>query len=241
MLLCLAVGLRAAPAAEPAARPNIIFLLTDDQRDNTLGAMGHPFVKTPKLQGNPFYDSLYRNLHIHIPDETGTDPYRFIPEFILDQDQGRRTQTYTYAYGRETCLEHHVRYYQTITGLDHVIGQLRADLNRRDLARNTVILYGSDHGLLMGEYGIVVDSLIADLLFLFPTEFVAQRILESPRKIICFVHYARCYLLSTSTPLHVANRIVDDELISNCPDRLKSDSQVPHDAFSNGWARDFWR
>ena len=30
-------------------RPNIIFLLTDDQRDNTFAAMGHPFVKTPNV------------------------------------------------------------------------------------------------------------------------------------------------------------------------------------------------
>ena len=29
--------------------PNIIFLLTDDQRDNTLGMMGHPWVHTPGL------------------------------------------------------------------------------------------------------------------------------------------------------------------------------------------------
>ncbi len=41
--------LPAAEIAGPAAKPNIIFLLTDDQRDNTLGAMGHPFVKTPHL------------------------------------------------------------------------------------------------------------------------------------------------------------------------------------------------
>ena len=30
-------------------RPNIIFLLTDDQRDNSFAAMGHPFVKTPNV------------------------------------------------------------------------------------------------------------------------------------------------------------------------------------------------
>ena len=36
-------------ASADAARPNIIFLLTDDQRDNTFGAMGHPFVQTPNI------------------------------------------------------------------------------------------------------------------------------------------------------------------------------------------------
>lgn len=39
--------LRAAPGSD--ARPNIVFLLTDDQRHDTLGAMGNSIVKTPNL------------------------------------------------------------------------------------------------------------------------------------------------------------------------------------------------
>jgi arylsulfatase A-like enzyme len=45
-LLCLGFLLQ---AFAEAARPNIIFLLTDDQRDNTYAAMGHPFVDTPNV------------------------------------------------------------------------------------------------------------------------------------------------------------------------------------------------
>ena len=52
-LLCLFVHVSlatpAAQAADAAMRPNIIFLLTDDQRDGTFGAMGHPWVKTPNV------------------------------------------------------------------------------------------------------------------------------------------------------------------------------------------------
>ena len=130
--------------------------------------MARPANENPKLKGNPFYDTLYRDISIQIPDDTCTDPYRFIPQFILDQDKGRRTQTYTYSYTRETCLEHHIRYYQTITGLDHIIGRLRDDLDRRGLAQNTVILYGSDHGLLMGEYGMGGKALLFDLASKIP-------------------------------------------------------------------------
>ena len=44
---CFLVG---APAANRSSRkPNIIFLLTDDQRDNTFGIMGHHWVKTPNI------------------------------------------------------------------------------------------------------------------------------------------------------------------------------------------------
>lgn len=40
-------SLRAADAA--GKRPNIIFLLTDDQRNDTLGCAGHPIIKTPNI------------------------------------------------------------------------------------------------------------------------------------------------------------------------------------------------
>jgi arylsulfatase A-like enzyme len=130
--------------------------------------MTRPANENPKLKGNRFYDTLYRDVDIQIPDETATDPYRFIPRCIMDQDRGRRTQTYQYAYTRPTCLEHHIRYYQTITGLDHVLGNLLEDLERRGLSENTVILYGSDHGLLMGEYGMGGKALLYDLASKIP-------------------------------------------------------------------------
>ncbi len=38
------------PAAEPeTTRPNILFFLTDDQRNDTLGCCGHPIIKTPTI------------------------------------------------------------------------------------------------------------------------------------------------------------------------------------------------
>ena len=130
--------------------------------------MSRPANENPKLKGHPIYDTLYRDVDIQIPAETATDPYRFIPKFIMDQDAGRRTKTYTYNYTRPTCLEHHIRYYQTITGVDQVIGRMLADLKRRNLARNTVIIYASDHGLLMGEYGMGGKALLYDLASKIP-------------------------------------------------------------------------
>ena len=134
-----------------------------------------PANENPKLKGSRFYDTLYRDVDVQIPAETGKDPYRFIPKFIHDQNRGRRTSTYPYNYTRPSCLEHHVRYYQMISGLDHVIGQLLADLDKRNLSKNTVIIYASDHGLLMGEYGMGGKALLYDLA----------------SKIPCFIHDPR--------------------------------------------------
>ena len=130
--------------------------------------MTRPANENPKLKGSPFYDTLYRNIEIPLPPDTCTDPYRFIPKFIMDQDKGRRNQTYSYDYDLATCREHHIRYYQTITGLDHIIGGLLADLKKRGLDQNTVILFGSDHGLLLGEYGMGGKELLLDLATKIP-------------------------------------------------------------------------
>lgn len=149
--------------------------------------MSRPANENRQLQDNPFYDTLYRDLDFQIPATTGTDPYRFIPKFMMDQDKGRRTQTYTYSYTLPTCREHHVRYYQTITGLDDVIGKLLDDLKRRQLAENTVIIYAADHGLLMGEYGMGGKALLYDLA----------------SKIPCFIH-------DPSVPEQLRGRQVDN-------------------------------
>lgn len=130
--------------------------------------MARPANENPELQGTRFYDELYRDLDIEIPDETATDPYQFIPRHILDQDEGRKTSTYQYNYTRETNTEHHIRYYQTIAGLDYVIGEFVKDLEERELMDNTIIIYGSDHGLLMGEYGMGGKSLLYDLASKIP-------------------------------------------------------------------------
>lgn len=140
--------------------------------DKGWSKMTRPANENQKLKGHPVYDTLYRDIEIEIPKDTATDPYRFIPKSIQDQDKGRRTQTYAYNYTKPTCREHHIRYYQTITGLDHVIGNLINDLKQRGLSENTIIIYGSDHGLLMGEYGMGGKALLYDLA----------------SKIPCFIH-----------------------------------------------------
>jgi arylsulfatase A-like enzyme len=40
---------RAAAAAHPGKRPNILFIFTDDQRADTIAALGNRFIKTPNL------------------------------------------------------------------------------------------------------------------------------------------------------------------------------------------------
>ena len=44
-------------------------------------------------------------------------------------------------------------YYRLITGVDTVVGQVRSELKQRGLSENIVIIFTSDHGFFLGEYG----------------------------------------------------------------------------------------
>ena len=136
--------------------------------------------KNPKLKDHPLYGDLYRDLNVSIPKETATDPYQYIPQNVMDQGKGR-IKCYAYDYDRKICQEHHVRYYQQITGLDKVIGDLVETLAKKKLDKNTVIIFGSDHGLLMGEYGMGGKGLLYDLASKFPCFIYDPRLPDKKR------------------------------------------------------------
>src|SRR5262245_49808523 len=47
--LALLAGLFLAAPAVPADRPNVVFLVSDDQRADTIRALGNPLIETPTL------------------------------------------------------------------------------------------------------------------------------------------------------------------------------------------------
>ena len=58
----------AAPGlAAPAARPNFVFILLDDQRWDALSCMGHPFQKTPNIDRIAHEGVLFRNYFCTTP------------------------------------------------------------------------------------------------------------------------------------------------------------------------------
>jgi arylsulfatase A-like enzyme len=62
LLLLATVALLAAPgAAETPNKPNVLFLLTDDQRFDLLGCAGHPILKTPNIDGLAKRGVRFRN------------------------------------------------------------------------------------------------------------------------------------------------------------------------------------
>lgn len=143
-----------------------------------VGKMHQPYTESasvnPRLQDHPIYGGKYRDIDIPYPQQHPINPYDHIPQRVMDQDEGRNT-TYRYIYDPVSGREHHYRYYQMVTEIDQMVGELVATLEEQGLADNTVIIYGSDHGLLMGEYGMGGKGLLYDLSV----------------KIPCFIHDPR--------------------------------------------------
>ena len=52
-----------APLAPPPRRPNVLFILTDDQRQDTIHALGNPAIQTPNLDGLVRSGVTFRNAY----------------------------------------------------------------------------------------------------------------------------------------------------------------------------------
>lgn len=135
-------------------------ILHPDEQGQT--RMTKPANSHPQLVDHPVYGSLYRNVDIDVPSSFTDDTARHIPLDVHPREGRMTTYSYSYA-GEEVLREHKIRYYQLIHGVDLVVGQLRASLEERGLADNTVIIFSSDHGLLMGEYAMGGKSVLYDI------------------------------------------------------------------------------
>ena len=129
--------------------------------------MTKPANSHPLLVDHPVYGSLYRGYEFEPPRSFYDDTAKHIPLDIHPREGRMATYSYDYA-GEQVLREHHVRYYQLIHGVDTALGKLRESLERRKLADNTVILFSSDHGLVMGEYAMGGKAVLYDLVTRVP-------------------------------------------------------------------------
>ena len=100
----------------------------------------------------------------------------FLPShpFRIGSDTGRDELLAPFPRTLEDARAQTHDYYAAITGLDHHIGRLLADLERRGELKNTLIAFSSDHGLELGSHGrfgkqdLYSDAMRAPLVFAGP-------------------------------------------------------------------------
>ncbi|AWW29557.1 acetylglucosamine-6-sulfatase [Echinicola strongylocentroti] len=101
------------------------------------------------------YKSLYREVEIPLPDhyiakKDITEPK--LPEELLRTED--RQSGYDYVDTPADTRDIYTRQLQALTGIDRFVGNLRQVLEKEGLSENTVIVFTSDHGLFMGQYGL---------------------------------------------------------------------------------------
>jgi arylsulfatase A-like enzyme len=100
----------------------------------------------------PYYtDNLYKDVNIPMPVTADPAIFNNLPEFL------RKTMNRDRWYWRFDTAEKYQRmvkgYYKMISGVDSVIGRIRATLKEEGLADNTVIIFMGDNGYFLGERG----------------------------------------------------------------------------------------
>ena len=178
---------KAAEDKEISHKPFILSVSLSTPHDSQAHSMGAsdfkraPSSENAELTNHPIYDKLFRDGSIAAHEDTGRDPYKFLPKNILDHSKGRARGLYSVYYKRDTNKEAHVRYFQMIQGIDKLMGEMIETLRVNNQLDNTVIIFSSDHGLHMGENGFGGKSLLTDVAAKIPFLLYDPRLTKKKR------------------------------------------------------------
>jgi arylsulfatase A-like enzyme/lysophospholipase L1-like esterase len=126
-----------------------------------------------------------------------------IPESVYN---GEYISTYDYVKNPEDMKEREIRTIQTISGIDKLLGKLLGKLDEQGIAKNTIIVFTSDHGLLHGEHGLGGKVLLYEPSVRVPLIMYDPRSVESPvvpssEALVALVDIAPTLLELTGVPV----------------------------------------
>ncbi|MDF1823214.1 MAG: sulfatase-like hydrolase/transferase [Verrucomicrobiales bacterium] len=101
------------------------------------------------------YKTLYRDIEIPMPEHyvaKADIQTPKLPDHVLKVEE--RQTGYDYVNEPETNRERIIRQMEAMTGIDRLVGKMRAKLSAEGLDENTILIFTSDHGLFMGEQGL---------------------------------------------------------------------------------------
>ncbi len=127
------------------------------------------------------YRTAYRDLDISMPDnyvakKDITQPK--LPADLLKVEN--RQSSYDFVDTPEN-KERIIRQYQSMTGIDRMVGNLRAKLRELKIEKNTIIIFTSDHGLFMGQFGLGGKALCYEITTHVPMIIFDPRMKKSMR------------------------------------------------------------
>jgi arylsulfatase A-like enzyme len=101
------------------------------------------------------HNVLYQNVTIPKPETADQRYWNAFPDFFRTDENIARERWHGFFSSDELFQQNAKNYYRLITGLDEAVGRIREKLSSLDLAENTIIVYTSDHGVSLGEHGLM--------------------------------------------------------------------------------------
>jgi len=118
---------------------------------------------------------LYADVTIPMPSTATQRHFDALPEFL--RQGNARTNYWKQRFSTPELYQSTMRdYYRLITGTDRVIGKIRDALAERGMDQNTVILFLSDNGDMMGDYLLGGKQLVYDASIRVPMLALDPRI-----------------------------------------------------------------
>ncbi len=108
------------------------------------------FPSDPILYREQYRDKEIPFSPLYVPKDSIETPK--LPAGLLHTQY--RQRGYRYVDNRIDLKERKIRRYQTITGIDLLVGQVRELLEKQGVSENTVIVFTADHGIMEGEWGL---------------------------------------------------------------------------------------
>jgi arylsulfatase A-like enzyme len=113
-----------------------------------------------KATDDAIYRTLYRDIKIPLPENYIAKADIKTPKLPADLLHAEdRQDGYSYVDTPEGTTERFIREMEAMTGIDRMIGNLRAKLKALKIDKKTILIFTSDHGLFRGEQGLGGKSL----------------------------------------------------------------------------------
>ncbi len=123
------------------------------------------------------YITRYRDRFDEVPLPATYIPWeKAAPRIPREVYDGTYITSYDYVRKPRSLRERRIREYQTITGIDRFLGNLREKLETLGLAENTIIVFSTDHGIHHGEHGM------GGKCFLYEEDIRIPLIVYDPRR-----------------------------------------------------------
>jgi choline-sulfatase len=103
----------------------------------------------PFMPGKRFAD-MFRAADMKLPDTYGKVDLNTVPQRIRNRIKNPQSELLDPA----NALTHLAMYYANLAHADEALGQVLQALRDLDLEKDTIVIYASDHGEMLGEHGL---------------------------------------------------------------------------------------